>query len=205
MTNLLVIQSATRGTGSHSRKLVEATVERLVSEGDVEVRVRDLVEEPVPHVHDEYVKAIRTPIAEHTDAHRETLGLSEKLIEELFWADLVIIGVPMYNFGIPSVLKAYLDQVVRSGRTFQSTPEGLKGLLTGRRAIVIGARGGVYEGAAAALDFQLPYLKRILGLIGMEVEAVSIDGTARGDDVWSKSTDGASEQLRTLIPPRQTA
>ena len=182
MTKLLVIQSATRGTGSHSRKLVDEIVSRLSELPSFEIRTRDLVSTPIPHVTDQYVQAIRTPAASLTDAQRADLELSETLVKELFWADVILLGVPMYNLGIPSTLKAYLDQVVRSGITFQSTPEGLKGLLKGRRAYIVASRGGIYDGPRVAADFQIPYLKTILGMIGIEVIPIAVDGSARADE-----------------------
>jgi FMN-dependent NADH-azoreductase len=195
MTKLLVIQSATRDTGSHSRRLVDEFAERLARAGSFEIRTRDLLETSIPHVSDRFVQAIRTEPEALTSAHRADLELSDNLIQELFWADVILLGVPMYNLGIPSILKAYLDHVIRSGVTFQSSPEGIKGLLKGRRAFVIASRGGVYDGPRVAADFQIPYLKTILGMIGIEVIPVAVDGAARGPEVHGANVAAARVAL----------
>src|ERR1700722_5185170 len=195
MTKLLVIQSATRDTGSHSRRLVDEFVERIKSLGSFEIRTRDLQTTPIPHVTDQFVQAIRAKPESLTIAQRADLELSETLVEELFWADMILLGVPMYNLGIPSILKAYIDQIVRSGITFQSSPEGIKGLLKGRRAFVVASRGGIYDGPRLAADFQIPYLKAILGMIGIEVVPIIVDGAARGPEIHNANVTAARAAL----------
>jgi len=108
------------------------------------------------------------------------VALSDLLIAELSAADVLVLAVPMYNFGLPSTLKAWIDHVVRAGRTFGYSPNGVEGLVKGKKAILVLARGGVYsEGPYKPFDFQEPYLRAVLGFIGItDVEVVDVAGVA---------------------------
>jgi FMN-dependent NADH-azoreductase len=167
MTNILVLNSSVLGDGSASKILVEEAVQRLLkaSPGATVIH-RDLGSEPVPHLTTATVAGVRGVPA--TDAELATRALSDELIAELRAADAVVIGAPMYNFSIPTGLKAWFDYVLRAGETFKYSEAGPQGLLTGKRVIVIESRGGLYsEGPFQAIDFQEPYLRTLLGFIGL--------------------------------------
>jgi FMN-dependent NADH-azoreductase len=166
--SILVINSSAAREGSVSRELVEFAVDRLLqSAPQATVVRRDLGANPVPHLDVATLNGVRGTPA--TDAERAARALSDQLIGELRAADTLVIGAPMYNFGVTTGLRAWFDHVLRSGETFSYSAEGPRGLLDGKRVIVIESRGGQYsEGPAAVMDFQEPYLRHLLGFIGIK-------------------------------------
>lgn len=168
MTNILLIDSAATGDASVSRRLTDtfAATLRGRQPGARTVR-RDVGLDPVPHLTGATTAAIRGKPAE-TAEERDALALSDALIAELQAADLIVIGAPMYNFGMASTLKAWFDHVLRARITFRYTEAGPEGLLKGKKAVVIETRGGFYsEGPAAAMDSQEPHIRTLLGLMGI--------------------------------------
>ncbi len=160
--NILRIDSSTKIEGSHTRDLIDRLLQGFELDGHV-VR-RDLVD-PIPQIDAAWIAANTTPDDERTDTHRETLALSDALVEELDGADLIVIGLPVYNFGVPASLKAWIDQVCRARRTFRYSPDGPVGLLEGKRAIVVYAAGGTAMGSD--IDFASGYMRHVLGFIGI--------------------------------------
>jgi FMN-dependent NADH-azoreductase len=128
------------------------------------------------------------------------MARSDHLIDELFAADVVVMAVPMHNFGPPSTLKAWFDHIARAGRTFAYSDKGREGLLKGKKAIVVLARGGVYsDGPAKALDFQEPYVRSMLDFIGItDVHVVRVEGVAMGEDAVKRAIASAKEQADTV-------
>jgi len=161
--NILRIDSSAKFEGSHSRDLIDGLLRNLEHEGRV-VR-RDLVD-AIPQIDAAWIAANTTPDDERTDAHRQTLALSDALVGELEAADLIVIGLPVYNFGVPASLKAWIDQVCRARRTFRYSPDGPVGLLEGKRAIVVYAAGGTAMGSD--IDFASGYLRHVLSFIGIK-------------------------------------
>ncbi len=184
MPRLLVIESSATPATSFSRKLTARAVELAQARiPGLTVATRDLAAEPLPHLDEATTTAMRTPADQRTPEQTRLLTLSDRLVDELAAADHLIVGAPMYNFGIPSTLKAWIDHVLRSGRTFRYTPSGPEGLLTGRSALVILSRGGIYsQGPRIAMDFQQPYLRETLGFIGIATEFVVVEGVSMGAD-----------------------
>jgi len=169
MTNILIVDSAATGEASVSRKLTRALADTL-QRRDPAARIvhRDVGAAPIPHLTEATVPAIRAGIVETPEAER-ALALSDELVAELQDADVIVIGAPMYNFGMPSTLKAWFDHVLRARVTFRYTEAGPEGLLKGRKAVVIEARAGLYsEGPAAAMDSQEPHLRTLLGFMGID-------------------------------------
>jgi FMN-dependent NADH-azoreductase len=165
---LLQIDSSARSS-SVTRKLTAKFVEEWKGNHPAgEVIRRDLATTMVPHITDDWGATHLEP-SQMTPAQRNYLSTSDQLIEEVEAADLIVIGAPMYNFAIPSSLKAWIDQIVRKGKTFGYGPNGARGLLANKRVVVITARGGAYEKGTPAekIDFQEPYLRHILGFIGL--------------------------------------
>jgi FMN-dependent NADH-azoreductase len=199
MTNVLIIDSAATGDASVSRRLTGELEAILRGRGPVRIVRRDVGSDPVPHLTPETTAAIRGAEAE-TEAARDALALSDALIAELKAADLVVIGAPMYNFGMASTLKAWFDHVLRAGITFRYSEAGPEGLVTGKKAIVIESRAGLYSsGPAAAMDSQEPHLRTLLAFMGLEdVAFVRAEKLAFGPDAAAASIAEAIDQLRGL-------
>lgn len=155
---LLHIDSSVLGDNSASRKLSAAIVARLRTEyPGIEVTYRDLAAQTLPHY---------TPVL--AESHPCVVRNAE-ILDEFLGADVVVIGAPMYNFTIPTQLKAWFDRILTAGKTFRYTENGPQGLVGGKRVIVASSRGGIYsEGRGKAIDFQEPYLRHVLGFIGID-------------------------------------
>lgn len=143
---------------------------------------RDLAANAPKSIDQAWIQAVFTPAEARQPEQNSLLAYSDASIAELEQADEYVFGVAMHNFNIPSVMRLWIDQVVRAGRTFSYGPEGAKGLLTGKKATILAASGGVYEPGSptAAMNFMDPYLRMILGFIGVEdVQVVNAQGTAQ--------------------------
>ncbi|OIQ28665.1 MAG: FMN-dependent NADH-azoreductase [Alphaproteobacteria bacterium MedPE-SWcel] len=170
---VLHIDSSARLTGSVTRDLTAQVVARL---GAKEVIHRDLAT-PLPLLDEAWIGANFTPADQRSDEQKATLALSDSLVAELQSVDTIVIGVPIYNFTVPTTLKAWIDQVARAGVTFQYTENGPEGLLTGKRAILVVASGGTEAGSD--IDYASRYLRHMLGFIGItDLEIVAADQQA---------------------------
>ena len=205
MQTLLQIKTSLFSDNGESSRLANRFVDawRAALPGG-RVIVRDLARHPVPHLDAERFGAFITKPEDRTKAQAEVLRYSDALIAELKEADVVAIGVPMYNLGIPSTLKAYFDHIARAGVTFRYTERGPVGLLTGKRAYVFAARGGRYVGTP--LDTQTPYLRNLLTFVGMsDVEFVFAEGLAMGSAAKEQALAKASAQAEALALPALVA
>lgn len=166
---ILALHASARLHGSHSRQLAEKTIQTLHAlNGPGTVVVQDLAAHPLPHVDEVFTQAIFTPPSAQTEAQRKALAVSDLLVRQLQEAEVIVIDTPMYNLTVPSCLKAWIDHVVRPGLTFSFSPSGFKGLLQGKRAILVTTSGGLFsEGPRTGEDFLVPYLRQILGFIGI--------------------------------------
>jgi FMN-dependent NADH-azoreductase len=199
MKSLLVINSSAAREGSVSRELVEFAVDRLLQDApQATVQRRDLGENPVPHLEVATLNGVRGTPA--TEAEKAARALSDELIAELRAADTIVIGAPMYNFGVTTSLRAWFDHVLRAGETFSYSSEGPKGLMTNKRVIVVESRGGLYsEGPAAALDFQEPYLRHLLGFIGItDVTFVHAEKIGYGPEARAAALAQARSRIDAL-------
>jgi FMN-dependent NADH-azoreductase len=200
MTKVLIVNSSALGEASVSSKLSRELAERIEQRAPgAEIKVRDIGADPVPHLRPDTVSAIRG--SADNDAARETLALSDRLIAEVREADLLVIGSPMYNFGISSTLKSWFDHVLRAGVTFRYTAEGVaEGLMTGKKAVVIETRAGFYsEGPASGLDSQEPHLRTLLGFIGIkDVVFVRAEKLAFGPEAASAAIAEAAREIGVL-------
>jgi FMN-dependent NADH-azoreductase len=194
--NILVIDSAVTGDASVSRTLVREAVAALTDRTPAEIVYRDLGANPVPHLTDDTVAGVRGEPA--TAAERAARALSDALIGELRAADTIVIGAPMYNFSIATGLRAWFDHVLRAGETFRYSESGPEGLLGGQRVIVVESRGGLYsEGPAQALDFQEPYLRHLLGFMGLtDVSFVRAERIGYGPEARAEAIAAATVTLR---------
>jgi FMN-dependent NADH-azoreductase len=183
MPTLLKIDSSPMGERSVSRKLTaEFAKTWLKAHSGGTVLSRDLTTLDIPVVNGTWVAAAYTPEDARTGEHKDALAVSELLIAELRKADEYVVGVPMHNFSVPSTLKLWIDQVVRVGKTFTYTAAGRNGLLTGKKATLLIASGGVYEQGSAleALNFVTPYLRTVFGFMGItDLNVIAAGGTQK--------------------------
>lgn len=198
--NILVIDSSARVEQSVSRALTQELATLLQArDGTATLRRRDLGAEPVPTLQPGVTEVIRTRPDQLDPATRPRAALSEALIAELQAADTVIIGAPMYNWGISANLKAWIDQVVRIGFTFTYGAAGPEPLLKNKQCVVIITRGGVYSAPErAAVDFQLPYLKHVLGVIGLAPRVVVCEGTLGKPEALAAALAQARTELSAV-------
>ena len=175
MTQILHIDSSARQSESVTRELSQSIAERFAKDGGMIVR-RDL-SGGLPFIDAAWVGANFTPADQRSPEQVEKLALSEELVAELEAAEVIVIGVPIYNFNMPAVLKAWIDLVARAGRTFRYTENGPVGLLTGKRVILAVASGGTEVGSP--IDHMTGYLRHVLGFIGLsDVEIIAADALA---------------------------
>ncbi|MEH2177659.1 FMN-dependent NADH-azoreductase [Nostoc sp.] len=185
MVNILHIDSSPRGERSHSRELSKEFVSawRAAHPEDA-IAYRDLGHYPVPHVDEPWIAAAFSPPETHTPELTEAIRISDELVDEFLAADRYVFGVPMYNFNIPSTFKAYIDQIVRINRTVALDAQGYKGLVEGKKAVIITARGGDFSATSPflAYDFQEPYLRAIFGFIGItDIQFINANSLNEGD------------------------
>lgn len=181
MTRVLLVTSSILADQGQSTQLARH-FERLARQrDDIEITHRDVVADDLPHLGLDELSSWQVADAERSEAQRELATRSDERLAELEAHDVLVLAAPLYNLGIPSQLKAWFDRILRAGKSFRYTEDGPVGLLEGKRAIVLGARGGQYAGSA--LDTQTPHLRHMLGLIGInEVETVFAEGLSMGDE-----------------------
>lgn len=200
MATALVLNSSTSGPASISRQLVQTTVDHLRRQNPgVHVVERDLNADPIPHLTTETTAALRGGEA-NSPAQRDALALSAALIEELKAADTLVIGAPMYNFGIPTTLKSWFDYVLRAGLTFRYSETGPEGLLKGKRAIVVESRGGLYSsGPAQVMDSQEPHLRTLLSFVGItDVTFIRAEKLGFGPEAREEAIRNANAELAAV-------
>lgn len=201
MKNILVIESSPRGELSVTRKITKNFLSQLKTKSaTANVVIRDLILTPVPHLKEVTIGAFFTPPDQRNADQKEAIKFSDELTDELLAADTIVLSVPMWNFGIPSVLKAWIDHVSRAGRTFSYGPNGLAGLAGGRKVIIVTASGSVFsEGPYASYDMLVPYLKTFLGFIGItDVELIRAEGV-NDPAVQATSLEKAEKQIEHIL------
>lgn len=201
MQTILQLNASLFGENSQSSRLASEFVQalrNLAKPGPgVSVIQRDLASQPVPHLTAERFQALNTPVDQRTLDQQRVVAESDALIDELRRADVIVMGLPMYNFGVPSTLKAYFDHIARSGVTFRYTAEGPEGLLKGKTAYVFATRGGRYAGTPA--DLQTAYVRQFLGFLGIQdVEFVYAEGLAMGTEHRDAAIRGAEARIEQL-------
>ena len=199
MRNVLFITSSANGESSVSNRLAaEFEAELRETHAGIGIVRRDIGVDTLPHLTAATVAAIRGE--PQTAAEQASRALSDTLIAEMKAADMIVIGAPMYNFGMSSTLKTWFDHVLRAGVTFRYTEEGPEGLLKGRKAVVIESRAGFYsEGPAAAMDSQEPHIRTLLGFMGIDdIDWVRAEKLAFGPEAAEESIAAAAAQLREL-------
>ncbi|WP_458524476.1 FMN-dependent NADH-azoreductase [Onishia taeanensis] len=179
-TKVLVVTSSILGEHSQSRSLAGHLMKGLEGREDVTVTERDLIQSELPHLGIDELSSWGVEPGERTAEQATLAERSDALIDELLEHDVLVLAVPLYNLGVPSQLKAWFDRVLRAGKTFRYTEKGPKGLVDGKRALVVATRGGQYAGTE--MDSQTPHLTSMLGLMGIsDVDMVFAEGLAMGD------------------------
>ena len=199
--NILQINSSARAGGSHSSRLAHTIVERvqasLPDSAAATVTVRDLGRTPHPELNEAALQALFTPPEQRTAEQAARVALDDALIAELQAADVVVLGVPMYNFGVPAPLKNWIDAISRAKVTFQYTANGPEGLLKGKKIYIALTRGGQYRNTPS--DTQVPYLKTVLSFLGMsDIQLVYAEGLAMGPEAEQQALASAREQIEAL-------
>ena len=196
MKTILQLNASIFSANGQSSQLANQFVGQLGAE---EVIVRDLAREPVPHLDAERFGAFLSKPETRTKEQQAVLDFSDKLIGELKLADVIVLGLPMYNFGVPSSLKAYFDHIARAGVTFRYTDTGSVGLLTGKKAYVFAARGGMYEGTPR--DTQTTYVRDFLAFLGItDVQFIYAEGLAMGETSRDAGLSKARSRIESLLP-----
>jgi FMN-dependent NADH-azoreductase len=197
--NILQINASARREGANSTRLATRVVERLqAAHPGARVTVRDLAATPHPVLDEAALGALFTPAEQRSPAQAARVALDDALIAEVQAHDAIVLGVPMYNFGTPVQLKSWIDAIARSGVTFRYTANGPEGLIKGKKVYVALARGGLYRGTAN--DAQMPYLKTVLGFLGMtDVHFIYAEGLAMGEQAAAKGFEQAEADLAAAL------
>ena len=196
--NILQINASARSEGSQSTLLANEVVARLLdAHPDAHHVVRDLARNPIPVLDEAALGALFTPAEQRTPEQAARVAIDDAAIAEIQAANVLVLGVPMYNFGVPVQLKAWIDAISRARVTFQYTANGPQGLLTGKKVYVVLARGGLYRDTPA--DSQVPYLRSVLGFLGMhDVEFIYAEGLAMGEAAAAKAIADARRDIEAI-------
>jgi len=200
--NILQINSSARADGSHSTQLARTVVDRLraaATDGQaIALTVRDLGQTPHPELNEATLQALFTHSEQRPPAQAARVALDDALIAELQAADVVVLGVPMYNFGVPAALKNWIDAISRAKVTFQYTASGPEGLLKGKKIYIVLTRGGQYRNTPS--DTQVPYLRTVLSFLGMtDIQFIYAEGLALGADAEQQSLASARQQIEAVL------
>lgn len=200
---ILHIDSSILGAGSITRELTATVIAEIrASDASVEIDYLDLVDDPLGHMDGAVAAGFRPNVVAEFDATalREQ-QISDRLVAQFLASDIVVIGAPMYNFSVPTQLKAWLDRLAQPGKTFKYTETGPVGLAGGKRVIVVSGRGGFYvEGPLAQMDFQESYLKAFFSFLGIhDVRVIRAEGASRGDQIRQKGIASAKATIATAL------
>lgn len=197
MKKILTVESSPNRESSASRKATQMLIERLKKLDRIaQIRHRDLDEQKIPHLDAMTIGAYYTPEESRSKEMKEAIKLSDSLTDELLWSDEIILSIPMWNFGIPSVTKAWLDHIARPGKTFSYTSSGINGLAVNKRVYIVLSSGGIYsQGDYMAYDQVVPYLKTFFGFIGItQVDIFRVEGTSN-----DKNKEAALNKVKSEI------
>ena len=196
---ILQINSSARSAGANSTRLADSITARLKAANPAAVvELRDLAANPHPVLDEAALGALFTPAEQRTPEQAARVALDDALIAQVQAADAIVLGVPMYNFGVPVQLKTWIDAIARAGVTFRYTENGPEGLIKGKKVYVALARGGIYRDTPA--DSQVPYLKGVLGFLGMtDVEFIYAEGLAMGPESADKAFAAAEAAIGAVV------
>jgi FMN-dependent NADH-azoreductase len=196
MKHILLINSSINGDKGHSVQLAQQFINQL-PQGSFKLDTLDLNATPVPHLEMAEIASWMTPEEQRSDAQKKLAAVSDNIVSRISAADVLVLGVPMYNFGVPSQLKALLDRAARAGITFKYTEQGPVGLLADKPVVIFATRGGVYQGTE--LDSQTPFLKTFFNFIGLkDVHFVYAEGLNMGPDAQDAALTAAKARLAEI-------
>jgi FMN-dependent NADH-azoreductase len=201
MSSILLVTSSPRGDESLSTKIANEFVDKLKAQDpNTTVVSHDLGKNPIPHLDTVTTAAIRKPAEARNPEEAAAAAMSDQLTAELLAADTVVLATGLINFNIYSTLKSWIDNVARAGQTFRYTAEGPQGLATGKKVYVVLSAAGIYsEGPAMGMNHAVPYLKTVLGFMGMtDIEVIYVEGTAFGPEALEKAIASAQERTQQL-------
>ena len=198
--NILQINASARREGANSTRIADMVTQRLLQrDPPARLSLRDLAATPHPMLDEAALGALFTPADKRSPEQAARVALDDALIQEVQAHEVLVIGVPMYNFGVPSQLKNWIDAIARAGVTFRYTESGPQGLLSGKTVYLALARGGRYRDTAA--DAQVPYLKTVLGFLGMtDVRCIYAEGFAMGPEAAAQALAQAQVDLEAVLP-----
>lgn len=200
--NILMVTSSPRGEAAHSTALANALLGTLhTANPDASVVVRDLIASPPPYIDQAFVSGQAVAADQRSEAQAAAIATSDLYGAEFAAADTIIIAAAMINFSIPAQLRSWFDSLLRAGLTFRYTSKGSVGMMGGRKVYLVVARGGFYsEGRFKDADFQIPYLRTLLGFMGIDdIEVINAEGLALGPDSVKAATDAALAQIAQLV------
>lgn len=208
--NVLHLDSSPVGSASVTREVTAALAGAYRAAGAA-VTYRDLAAQPITHLGGELLQALRPvpgAVKPEGEAVTRELALTEELLAEFLAADVVVVGAPMYNFSVPTQLKAWIDRIAQAGRTFRYTAEGPQGLAGGRKVVIVSSRGGRYAGTAfeQAMDHQEAYLRAVFGFLGVtDIEVVRTEGVALGAEARQAALAQAQKEIQSLTSVEEAA
>lgn len=198
MKNVLRITTSIMGEGSASSELMDDLLAKLGAQESLNVMERNFSDEAIPHLDGPWLTALMTAEADRSLEQQAKVAFSDKLVAELLNADTLVIGLPMYNFSVPSMLKAWIDHIARAGVTFKYTESGAVGLLEGKQVYLVAAMGGVHE--PGATDFLRPYMKQIMAFIGLsDVQFITADGLNISPERREQGLASARSEIANLV------
>jgi FMN-dependent NADH-azoreductase len=204
MSTLLFVTSSVFGSGSKSGQIgTEFVAGWAKAHPGTAVVERGLTAESVPHLTQETIAAWSLPAEKRSPHQRDLAAFADLLIAQVEAADVIVIAAPMYNFTISSTLKAWIDHLARAGRTFRYTAAGPEGLLKGKKVFIVTGRGGIYSGQspARAMDFQEPYLRAMLGFLGLDdVTFIHVEGLAISPEAAASGLERARKAINQIVP-----
>jgi len=197
MKTLLRIDSSLSGENSTSKLLADESINSLQRNEALQITYRDITTDSIPHLNHTHIAALSTPHEQHTPEQQTWLDYADSLINEVIAADTLLIGAPMYNFGVPSVLKSWFDHIARAGVTFRYTSEGPEGLLKNKQAIIITTRGGIHRNQQS--DSETHFITTMLNFLGIKkINFIYAEGLNMGNGERDAGLAEARQQIQQL-------
>ncbi len=199
---ILQIDASAQGERSESRRLTDEFIQRWKSvSAEDQIIQRDIVDNPLPHINSAILGSMMTPAEQRSPEQSITAEQYEELLQEFLDADVLVLGVPMYNFTIPSTLKAWIDHITVPGKTFEYTAEGPVGLVSDKQVYILSTRGGFYnESPMDQMDHQVSYLQTLFGFLGIEdIQIIHAEGLNISPEVRDQSIAAAQIQIRDTL------
>jgi len=196
---ILHIDASAQGERSESMRLSNDFIQHWKTQHpNDEIIQRDIVDNPLPHINGRILGSMMTPVEQRTSEQNVAAGQYEELVREFLDADVLVLGVPMYNFTIPSTLKAWIDHITVPGKTFEYTAEGPVGLISGKEVYILSTRGGFYKDSP--MDHQVSYLQTLFNFLGLEdIHVIQAEGLNISPETRDQSIEAAQLQIQETL------